>query len=161
MLTVLNNLNIKSVDIENNCLNAKYKENVHVMIDSELFGKEHKGKTSVIVRALYGLRSNENAWRSEFSTFITNELRCVSSMADPEFYIKTFKKPDDSKYYYYSYLIIYVDDILCIHHNQTVTVDIIQGTYRSKQSIEDPKMYIGTDMRKWYHAEEDGTQGWC
>ena len=85
-------------------------------------------------------------------------MRCVTSMADPEFYIKAFKKPDGSKYYY-SYLIIYVDDILCIHHNPTVTVDRIQGTYRLKQSIEDRKMYLGTDMRKWHHTAEDGTQG--
>ena len=55
-------MNIKSIDIENNRLNAKYKEKVHVMMDLELFGKEHKGKTFIIVRALYGLRSSENAW---------------------------------------------------------------------------------------------------
>ena len=50
--------------------------------------------------------------------------------------------------------------IYYVFYNQTVTLDIIQGTYRSKQSIEDPNMYLGTDMCKWYHAEEDGTQGW-
>ena len=79
--------------------------------------------------------------------FITKELGYSSSIADPDVYLKAFKKPDGSKYY--SHLIIYVDDVLCIHHNLIVTMERIQAAYRLKKGIENPNMYLGTDMRKW------------
>ena len=159
MLAALNDLEIKTVDIGSTYLNTKCKEKVHVKVGPELFGKKNEGKTAVIVRALYGLRSSGNAWRSEFSTFITKELGYKSTVADPDVYRKVFKKPDGSQYY--SYLIIYVDDVMCVHHNPIITMERIQATYRLKKGIEKTKMYLGTDMRKWSSTEEDGSQSWC
>ena len=37
----------------------------------------------------------------------------------------------------------------------------IQAAYRLKKGIENPNMYLGTDMKKWKYTEEDGTQNWC
>ena len=62
---------------------------------------------------------------------------------------------------YYSYLIIYVDDVLCIHHNPNETMEKIQAVYRLKQGIENPNMYLGTDMKQWSYTENDGTQNSC
>ena len=159
MLAALNGLDLKSADIGNAYLNARCKERVHVKVGPELFGKENEGKTAVIVRALYGLRSSGNAWRNEFSTFITHELGYKSSIADPDVYIKACKRKDGTKYY--SYLIIYVDDVICIHHNPNIVMDIISGKYRLKSGVEDPKMYLGTDMRKWNYTNPEGTSTSC
>ena len=159
MLAALNGLDLKSADIGNAYLNARCKERVHVKVGPELFGKENEGKTAVIVQALYGLRSLGNAWRNEFSTFIVHDLGYKSSIADPDVYLKPCKRPDGTKYY--SYLIIYVDDVLCIHHNPKSTMDMISGKYRLKAGIEDPKMYLGTDVRKWNYTGSEGTTSSC
>ena len=98
MLAVLNDLDVKTADVGNAYLNAPCKEKVHVRVGPELFGKENSGKLAVIVRALYGLRSSGNAWKSEFSTFITKELGYSSSIADPDVYRRAFKQPDGSTY---------------------------------------------------------------
>ena len=49
MLAALNGLDLKSADIGNAYLNLRCKERVHVKVGPELFGKENKGKTAVIV----------------------------------------------------------------------------------------------------------------
>ena len=40
-------------------------------------------------------------------------------------------------------------------------MDVINGKYRLKAGIEDPKMYLGTDMRKWDQVTSDGTPTSC
>ena len=40
---------------------SKYKEKIHVKCGSELFGPESKGKITLVVRALYGLRNAGNS----------------------------------------------------------------------------------------------------
>ena len=50
-----------AVDIGNAYLNALSKERVHVTCGAELFGPEGEGKTAVIDRALYGLKSTDIA----------------------------------------------------------------------------------------------------
>ena len=73
------------------------------------------GKTALIVRALYGLKSAGAAFRSQLA-------RCMESWenqsckADPNLWLKPKIRPDDG-INYHSYLLCYVDDILCIHHN--------------------------------------------
>ena len=114
---------------------------MHVKVGPELFGKENKGKTAVIVQALYGLCSSDNAWRNEFSTFIVHDLGYKSSIADPDVYLKPCKRPDGTKYY--SYLIIYVDDVLCIHHNPKSTMDMISGNIASRQVLKTLRCTLG------------------
>lgn len=75
LLAALNNLDAKIADMWNIYLNAKCKEKAHVKIGSELFGVGHEGKTTVIVRAWYDLRSSGKTRRSESSAFITGKLR--------------------------------------------------------------------------------------
>ena len=145
LLCALNGLDLKSADIGNAYLNADCKEKVHVRVGPELFGTEHEGKIAVIVRALYGLRSAGNAWRNEFSAWITNELGYESTIADPDVYRKACKKPDGTPYY--SYIVVYVDDVLCIHHDPKSIMDIIHANYRLKKGIEDLSLYLGTDVK--------------
>ena len=69
----------------------------------------------MIVGDLYGLKSGGAALRSHLD-------RCMESMcyqsckADPDLWLEPEVRPEDGVKYY-SYILCYVDDILCIHHN--------------------------------------------
>lgn len=159
MLAALNDLDVKSTDIGNAYLNAPNKERFHVKCGPELFGPESAGKIAVIVRALYGLKSAGNAWRHYFAAYIRDELKFEPTTADPDVYRKPMMKADGSKYY--AYLVIYVDDVLCCHTNPTSVMTQISQDFRLKNGIEDPTMYLGTDMKKWTFTTEDGTSNAC
>ena len=146
LAAALNNLDVKVTDIGNAYLNAKNKERVHSTACALLFGEANKGKTVVIVRALYGLKSAGNAWRHHFANFIRNTLGYSPTIADPDVYRKVQTKPDGSKYY--SYLIVYVDEILCIHHKPEKIMDLISSTFRLKKGFSDPTSYPSGDIRK-------------
>ena len=159
LAAALNNLDVKVTDIGNAYLNAKNKERVHSTACALLFGEANKGKTVVIVRALYGLKSAGNAWRHHFANFIRNTLGYSPTIADPDVYRKVQTKPDGSKYY--SYLIVYVDDILCIHHKPEKIMDLISSTFRLKKGYSDPTSYLGGDIRKWKYQTDEGTEDEC
>lgn len=159
MLAALNDLKMKSADIGNAYLNAPNREKVHVKCGNELFGAEGKGKTAIIVRALYGLKSAGNSWRHHFSSYLRHDLEYTMSVADNDVYFKASVKPDGTKYY--SYLVVYVDDILCCHHDPDVPMKMISTMFRLKDGIEDPKMYLGTNVREWSYTGEDGCDNKC
>ena len=154
LLASLNNLNILSADIGNAFLNAPPRERCHVTCGQELFGKENVGKTAIIVRALYGLKTASAAWRHHFATFIREHLHYLPTYADPDVYMKPMIRPDGSTYY--GYLVVYVDDILCIEDNPQATMDQIESLFQLKDGVQPPKMYLGTDMRDWTVTGESG-----
>ena len=78
------------------------------------FGKD-AGKTAVIFRALYGLKSAGAAFRSHLARCMES-LEYQSCKADLDLWLKEEIKPEDGVKYY-SYLLCCVDDILFIHHN--------------------------------------------
>ena len=155
LIASLNNLNILAADIGNAYLNAKCKEKVHTKIDKVLFGPDHEGKIAVITRALYGLKTSGNSWRLTLSLAIKEELGYIQCKADPDVYLKL--KQDSNGNKYYSYLITYVDDILVMDIDPTTTMNSISNLYRLKEGISFPKMYLGTDVRKWkFEDQGDG-----
>ena len=65
-----------------------------------------------------------------------------SCKADPDVLIKEFNKPDGSAYY--GYVLLYVDDALCINHNPTGELMKLDGYFKMKPgSIGDPDTYLG------------------
>ena len=57
LMAALNDLDILIGDIGNTYLNSPCKEKVHVnIVNDMLFDPEHRHKTAVIVRSLYGLK---------------------------------------------------------------------------------------------------------
>ena len=155
MLAGLNSLKLMSCDIGNAFLNAPNRERVHVKVGKELFGEEHAGKRAVICRALYGLKSASAAWRDHFHSSITQKLGYQSTIADPDVYRKPKVKADGTRYY--SYLVIYVDDVLCVDENPRDVIKIMEGLYRVKpDSIKIPDAYLGMDVRKWKIQSTEG-----
>ena len=161
LLAALNEVDILAGDIGNAYLNAPCKERVHVTItDDILFGAENKGKTAVIVRALYGLKSAGNSWRQHFATKIREELGYVPCVADQDVHMKEATKPDGTKYW--AYIIVYVDDVLVINHNAKATMNLISNIYRMKDgSIETPKVYLGANIKEWNIQDPEGQFDKC
>ena len=157
LIAAMNNLSIMAADIGNAYLNAPCKEKVHVTCGPELFGKENAGKTAVIVRALYGLKSAGASWRNHLSTMIKDVLKYKSCKADQDTYYKMKTRSDGTKYY--SYLVVYVDDILSIDDNPKIALDIIDSHFKLKPgSVSFPNHYLGTDIRRWRITSQDGDE---
>ena len=53
-------------------------------------------------------------------------------------------KLDGTKFY--SYLVVYVDDVLCIYENPKKVMDQIHEGFRVKDGIAPPNIYVGTDV---------------
>jgi hypothetical protein len=124
---------------------APITENVWTILGPE-FG-EVAGKTAVIVRALYGLKSAGAAFRAHLASCM-RELGYTSCKVDPDLWLKSETRPDDSVRYY-SYILCYVDDILCIHHDAMKVMNRINKYLPLKpESVGDPDMYLGAKLRQ-------------
>ena len=153
---MLNTLNILICDIGNAHLNAPNREKVHVKVGSELFFEpENTGKYAIIQRALYGLKTAATARRSHLQDTIINVLGYKPTYADSDVYFKERSRKDGTRYY--SYLVIYVDDVLCIDDNPRIIIDHIASVSRVKDSsIQEPSRYLGMNMRKWNYTAMNG-----
>ena len=148
LIAAMNGLKVSAADIGNAYLNAPCAEKVHVTCGPELFGEENAGKTAIIVRALYGLKSAGASWRAHLSSVIQSELKFTPSKGDPDVYLKRKRKSNGDAYY--AYLIVYVDDLLSIDVDPDATIRQIGETFRIKEgSVGFPDMYLGANIRKW------------
>ena len=63
--------------------------------------------------------------------------------------MKRSVKPSGEKYW--SYIIVYVDDILCIHHDPHIPMKQISDIYLMKDdSMSKPKVYLGANIKEWF-----------
>ena len=146
MLAALNGLQLLAADIENAYLNAPCQEKHWVKAGPE-FDKD-EGKTYIVCRALYGLRSSGAAFRAYLAE-ILDAIGFKSSIADPDVWIRSNIKPDGQ--HYYKYILVYVDDILCISATPKETMLEISSNDKGrikfkKNKIEPPTMYLGATV---------------
>jgi hypothetical protein len=83
------------------CLNAPCREKVWFVAGPE-FGSR-QGTVVRVVRALYGLKSSDAAWREMFNGTVL-EMGFVPTVADPDVYRRANVKDDEFKYYEYSFM---------------------------------------------------------
>ena len=70
-----------------------------------------------------------------------------SCKADPDLWLKPMVRPDNG-FKYYAYILIYVDDCLCIHHDGEGTLRQLDHYFKMKDgSIGDPDVYLGAKLR--------------
>jgi len=71
-----------------------------------------------------------------------------SCKANPDLWLKAVTRPDDNVRYY-AYILCYVDDILCIHHDPMSVMNEINGYLPLKpSSVGDPDIYLGTKLKQ-------------
>ena len=110
------------------------------------FGKDAR-RTAVIVRAIYDLKSAGATFRSHLA-------RCMESLvyqsckADPNLWLKPEIRPEDGAKYY-SYLLCYVDDMICIHHNPDSVLEQLHKSFLLKPGFGKPDMYVGVKLHKF------------
>jgi hypothetical protein len=112
-LAALKDLNVKMADIENAYPTAPITEKIWTLLGPE-FGDD-AGKWALIVRALYGLKSAGAAFRNHLAECVKH-LGWEPCRADRDLWMKAETRQNDGVRYW-AYILIYVDDILCVHHD--------------------------------------------
>jgi hypothetical protein len=113
-IAALNNLDILAGDAWNAYLCAPVSVLIWTTCGVEL-GANYK-KTAIIVRALYGLKSACAAFRNHLAVCMTN-MGYKSCLADPDVWYHSSVRGTDN-HEYYKFVLIYMDDILCMSHDQ-------------------------------------------
>jgi hypothetical protein len=76
------------------------------------------------------------------------QMGYTSCKADPDLWFKAVTRPDDSVLYY-AYILCYVDDILCIHHDAlSVLTEIDKYMPLKPTSVGDPDIYLGAKLKE-------------
>ncbi len=154
-MAALNDLKVKAADIRNAYLTAPVSERIWTRLGRE-FGSDY-GKVAIIVRALYGLKSAGASFRNHLADYM-RELGYTSCKADADVWYKAETRPVDG-FKYYSYVLCYVDDVLCIHHDAMTQIKKINKRFPLKEgSVGDPDIYLGAKLRKV--TLENGVEGW-
>jgi len=132
LLAALNDVDILAADIGNAYLNDDCRKKVHTTLGLE-FGQNLQGRTAVIVKALYGLKSSGAAWCAHLASTL-HDLQYRSSLADPDVWLRpTVKQNGDL---YYEYVVVYVDDILVVAEKPKQTMDCLAKQYLGAQIME-------------------------
>ena len=143
-IAALNSLEVKVGDVLNAYITAQIKEKIWTILGPEF--RPDAGKTALIVRALYILKSVGAAFRAHLASFM-RQMRYTSCKADPDLRLKAETRPDDN-YKYYSYILCFVDDILVVHHDAMSVLAQINSYLPLKPFlVGDPDVYLGAKLR--------------
>jgi hypothetical protein len=154
LLATLNDVDILPADIGNAYLNEK----VHTTLGLE-FGQIMAGKTAIICKALYGLRSSGAAWRAHLANTL-HDLQYRSSLADPDIWMRPNRKQNGELYY--EYVAVYVDDILVIAKPPKETRNCLAKLYCLKEdSVGKPTQYLGAQILEHRFPEEPTFLAWA
>jgi hypothetical protein len=135
----LNDLNVMMGDIENAYLAAPITEKVWTVLGPE-FGDD-AGKRALIVRALYGLHSAGAAFRNHLASCI-DHLGWKPCIIDRDLWMKEETRPDDGMKYWV-YILIFIDGILCVHHDPGTSLAHIDKYFKMKPgSIMELNFYL-------------------
>ena len=106
-----------------------------------------KGMAMVIMRALYGLKTRTKAW-SEFFGKSLKEMEYTSCVADPNVWMKPQTNKEDYKYW--SYMLVYVDHCLAVHHDPGPVMEELKSHYKLKNdTYRELKRYLGANVGKY------------
>ena len=154
-LAALNDLEVKTSDIENAYLTAPVSEKIWTVLGPE-FGSD-AGKKAIIVRSLYGLKSSGASFRNHLANCMRH-LGWKLCLADPDVWLKEEVQPSDG-FKYFAYALIYVDDTLIVHHKAEAALHEIDKYFKMKPgSIGDPDFYLGAKLRRV--TLENGVKAW-
>jgi hypothetical protein len=144
-LADLNDLDGMMGDFENAYMTAPITEKVWTVLCPE-FG-EDAGKRVLIVRALYGLKSDGAAFINHLASCM-DHFRWKPCLADQDLWMKEETSQDDGVKYW-AYILICVDDILCVHHDPGMSLDQIDKYFKMEPgSIMEPTFYLGAKLKK-------------
>ena len=104
-------------------------------------------------KSVYGLKTAGNSWRQTLAE-VLHRMEYLPNRADPDLYTKEATKSNGEKYY--EYILVYVDDILCVSENPMRLMTALQGAYDLKGSIQKPINTLGRTLAPG--SSSSGTQ---
>jgi hypothetical protein len=144
-LAALNDSYVKMADIENAYPTAQITEKVWTVLGPEF--EDDASNRALIVRALYGLKSDGAAFRNHLAECMKH-LVWHPCRADRELWMKAETCPDYGVLYW-AYILIYVDDILCVHHDPGYPLEKLDEYFKMKEgSIQVPTFYLVAKLKK-------------
>jgi hypothetical protein len=156
LIAALNGLDVMGADISNAYLTAPTLEKVFTVLGAE-WGAD-AGKRALIVRALYGLKSSGAAYRNHLASYLREELKFSSCLADPDVWLRLARRDNGEEYY--EYLLVYVDDLLAISEQPKAILDDINTYFKLKpESVGSPDLYLGVKLSKT--TLPNGVEAWC
>ncbi len=128
-----------------------------MLLDPE-FDKDKSCK-AIVVRALYGLKSVGAAFRSYLADCM-RQLGYETFFADPDLWMKVCTWDTGNGHEkYYLYILIYVDDILCIHNDSDSVLSQIDKYFPLKlDSVGELGVYLGAKLKQM--QLENGVYVW-
>ena len=136
-------VHIMAADIQNTYLQALISEAYWTVCGPE-FGSEDEGKKAIITRALYGTKCADRDFRNHLRDCM-DHLGYESCLADPDLWMR--KAVSDKGQQYYEYMLLYVDDCLCIsEHAEEALLQVNKYFPMKKGSIGPPKLYLGAKI---------------
>jgi hypothetical protein len=144
LMAALNDLNVKVGDVLNTYITAPISEKVWTVLGPEF--NLDAGKSAIIVCTLYGLKSTGAAFFPHLASFM-RQMGYTPCKIDPDLWYKAETRPADN-FRCYAYILCYVDNILCVHHNPMSVLDLINVYMLLKPSlVGDPDVYIGAKLK--------------
>ena len=155
-LAAANEFTVKVAEIHNDYITAPIKEKIWTFTGREF--SEHDGRKSILVCALYGLKISGDAFQNHLT-------ECMHHMVfspypdDLDIWTKPMVRPNYG-FNYYAYVLIYVDDVMVIHHDAESVISKIDKYFKFKpSSIGDPNIYLGDKLNKM--ILENGVWAWA
>src|SRR5210317_776314 len=150
-IAALNGLNVLSADIAGAYLNAPCAEKIYTILGRE-FG-DLGGRTAIVVKALYGLKSSGFSWRSTLAKTLRESMGFTPCRGDQDVWRREAQRADKSRYY--EYLFVYTDDVIAISENPDAIMKKLGTFYLLKpDSVQEPKTFLGATISK---CRMDGT----
>jgi hypothetical protein len=141
VIASLNGMIVLTADIQNAYLHADCKEKIYIVAGKE-FGS-NQGKTMIITKALYGLKTSGAAFRSLLAEQL-DTIGYTASRGDPDVWYRPILHKGRK---YYEYVMVYVDDLLVVSFNPQQTMDQLSATFKFKEgSIKTPDSFLGAQL---------------
>ena len=138
----LNGLKVMSADIQNAYLTAPTSQKLWTTCGRE-FGSDFK-KRAIVTRALYGNKAAGSDFRNHLRDCM-ELLGYQSCLADPDLWMRRAVKDNGDDYW--EYMLLYVDDALCIsEHPKEALMEIDKYFMMKPGSIDVPKIYLGAKI---------------
>ena len=152
----LHGLNVLAADIQNAYLTAPTSEKFYIICGIE-FGAENVGRKAIVKRALYGTKSAGRDFRNHLRDCM-DHLGFVSCKADPDLWMRSTKGSNGMEYY--EYMLLYVDDTLCISEYPEECLKSLGKYFTLKPgSVGPPKIYLGAKFSQV--SLPNGVQAWA
>ena len=110
------------------------------------------------MQALYGLNITGSTFRNHLADFM-HSLVFLLCTVDLYIWMKPMLRPD-GEFNYYSYVLIYVDDVMVIHHYAYSVLRRMDKYFNRKpSSIGDPDIHLRDNLHKM--RLENGVWAWA